>query len=143
VVEAHPILDQRMSTLVVTAGVLINQGKVLLTQRKPGTHQALSWEFPGGKVEQGEDPRDALARELKEEIGILAVVGDVIDVTFHRYPDRSVLIVFYAVSLAPSSDAPQPVDIADMHWTAGHELGEMHLSPADRAVVHKVRRLLP
>jgi 8-oxo-dGTP diphosphatase len=131
-----------MSTLVVAAGVLVDDGKVLLTQRKPGTHQALTWEFPGGKVEEGEDPRDALARELKEEIGIRAVVGDVIDVTFHRYPDRSVILVFYAVSLAPGSEPPRPVDIADLRWVDGRDLGEMHLSPADRAVVHKVQRLL-
>jgi 8-oxo-dGTP diphosphatase len=131
-----------MSTIVVTAGVLTIDGKVLLTQRKPGKHQALTWEFPGGKVEEGEDPRDALARELKEEIGVLAVVGDVIDVIFHRYPDRSVLLLFYAVSIAPGSDAPRPLDSADLCWTAGRDLAEMHLSPADRAVVPKVRRLL-
>jgi 8-oxo-dGTP diphosphatase len=132
-----------MSTLVVTAGVIVKDGKVLLTQRKPGTHQALAWEFPGGKVEEGEDPRDALVRELKEEIGIRAVVGDVIDVTFHRYPERAVLLIFYAVSMAPGSDAPQPLDIADLHWATGQHLAEMHLSPADRAVVRRVQRLLP
>jgi 8-oxo-dGTP diphosphatase len=132
-----------MYTLVVAAGVLVDDGKVLLTQRKPGTYQALTWEFPGGKVEEGEDPRDALVRELDEEIGIRAVVGDVIDVTFHRYPDRSVLLVLYAVSRGPGSAAPRPLDIADLRWVAGRELDEMHLSPADRAVVHKVQRLLP
>jgi 8-oxo-dGTP diphosphatase len=132
-----------MSTLVVTAGVIVKDGKVLLAQRKPGTHQALTWEFPGGKVEEGEDPRDALVRELTEEIGIRAVVGDVIDVTFHRYPDRAVLLIFYAVSMAPGSDAPQALDIADLHWATGQDLTEMHLSPADRAVVPTVRRFVP
>jgi 8-oxo-dGTP diphosphatase len=131
-----------MSTLVA-AGVLIEEGKVLLTQRKPGTHQALTWEFPGGKVEQDEDPRDALVRELNEEIGIRAVVGDVVDVTFHRYADRSVLLIFYAVTVAEGTAPPRPIDIADLCWVAGRDLGEMHLSPADRAVVARVRRLLP
>lgn len=140
--EALLILAQRMSTLVVTAGVFVKDGTVLLTQRKPGTHQALTWEFPGGKVEEGEDPRDALARELGEEIGIRAVVGDVIDVTFHRYPDRAVLLIFYAVTMAPGSAGPQPLDIADLHWATSQDLAEMPLSPADRAVVPTVRRLL-
>jgi len=141
VLETIP--GRHMPTFVVAAGVLVQDGRVLLTQRKPGTHQALSWEFPGGKVEEGEDPRNALARELREEIAVLAVVGDVIDVTFHRYSDHSVLLIFYAVSLAPGSPPPRPVDIADFRWAASRDLGEMELSPADRAVVNRVRRLLP
>ena len=56
--------------VLVSAGVIIESARVLLSQRKSGTHLAGAWEFPGGKVEPGEDPRDALARELKEELGV-------------------------------------------------------------------------
>ena len=132
----------RMSTIVVAAGVIIENGKVLLAQRKPGDHQALAWEFPGGKVEDGEDPRDALARELAEEVGIRAIVGDVIDVTRHRYPDRSVLLIVFAASMAPGSGPPRPVDVADLRWVAGSEIDAIGLCDADRALVDKVRRLL-
>src|ERR1700733_927209 len=64
------------TTVLVAAAVLIEDGRVLLTQRKPGTHLAGAWEFPGGKVEAGEDPREALRRELREEVGIEAQVGE-------------------------------------------------------------------
>jgi 8-oxo-dGTP diphosphatase len=132
----------RMSSIVVAAGVIIENGKVLLAQRKPGDHQALAWEFPGGKVEDGEDPREALARELAEEIGIRAVVGDVVDVTLHRYPDRSVLLIVFATSIAPGSGPARPLDAADLRWVTGRELDEIGLCEADRALVSKVRRLL-
>jgi 8-oxo-dGTP diphosphatase len=132
----------RMPSILVTAGVIVENGKVLLAQRKPGDHQALAWEFPGGKVEDGEDPRDALARELGEELGVRAVVGDVIDVTLHRYPDRAVLLIVFAASVAPGSGPPRPVDAADLRWVSGRELDQIDLCDADRALVTKVRRLL-
>jgi 8-oxo-dGTP diphosphatase len=64
-------------TVVVAAAIIVEHGRVLLTQRKPGTHLGGLWEFPGGKVEDGEDPKDALARELREELGIEALVGEI------------------------------------------------------------------
>src|SRR4051812_571287 len=82
-------------TLLVAAAVVIEGERVLLTQRKVGTHLAGAWEFPGGKVQAGEDPRAALVRELREELGIASVVGEIMEVTFHRYPERSVLLLFY------------------------------------------------
>jgi 8-oxo-dGTP diphosphatase len=95
------------STIVVSAGVLIEHGRVLLTQRKAGSHLAGAWEFPGGKVEPGEDPRDALTRELLEELGIETAVHEVIDVTFHRYPERAVLLLFYRARRVPRSPEPR------------------------------------
>src|SRR5690242_4180758 len=82
-------------TLLVSAAVIIENARVLLSQRKAGTHLAGAWEFPGGKVRAGEDPRDALIRELREELGIETAVGEVMEVTFHRYAERSVLLLFY------------------------------------------------
>ena len=61
-----------MRTVVVAAAVLIEAGRVLLTQRKAGTHLAGAWEFPGGKAEPGESPGQALTRELREELGVEA-----------------------------------------------------------------------
>ncbi|MGH7330454.1 MAG: (deoxy)nucleoside triphosphate pyrophosphohydrolase, partial [Polyangiaceae bacterium] len=76
-----------MKTVIVSAGVIIEKSHVLLTQRKAGAHLEGMWEFPGGKVEPGEDPRAALVRELREELGIEVNVGEAVDVTFHRYDD--------------------------------------------------------
>jgi len=102
----------------------------------------LAWEFPGGKVEPGEDPRDALARELKEELGVDATVGEVVDVIFHRYPERTVLLLFFAAEILPRSPRPAPVDVADLRWVSPGDLHTLALAPADLPVVSKVRARL-
>ena len=115
---AHPLdavagfwrVASRMNTVVVAAAVLIEQSRVLLTQRKAGTHLAGAWEFPGGKVEPGEDPREALRRELAEELGIDATAGEIVDVTFHRYEDaaKAVLLLFFEATRDAESPIPRP-----------------------------------
>lgn len=131
-----------MSQILVSAAVIIDRGRVLLTQRKSGTHLAGAWEFPGGKVEPDEDPRDALVRELREEIGVEAVVGEIVEVTFHRYPNKSVLLLFYEARLVEESPAPRALDVADLRWAALEELRDELFPPADLAVLGKVRARL-
>src|SRR5690349_7527640 len=117
--------------VIVSAGVLLEGGRVLLSQRKSGTHVAGAWEFPGGKVEHGEDPRDALARELAEELGIDAEVGDPLESTFHRYATKSVLLLFFAASRRPGSPEPRALDVAAVRWAALDELRDEEFPPAD------------
>ncbi|HVY48342.1 MAG TPA: (deoxy)nucleoside triphosphate pyrophosphohydrolase [Minicystis sp.] len=126
-------------TVVVAAGVVARDGRVLLSQRKKGTHLAGAWEFPGGKVEPDEDPRDALRRELDEELGIWAHVGDVVEVTFHRYAEKSVLLLFYEVALLPDSPEPRPLDVAAVRWASKAELDALAFPEADVAVLAKVK----
>jgi 8-oxo-dGTP diphosphatase len=125
-------------TLLVAAGVVIEGPRVLLTQRKAGTHLAGTWEFPGGKVGTGEDPRHALVRELREELGIETIVGEVMEVTFFRYPERSVLLLFYETQRAPHSPEPRALDVAAFRWASRHELDEASFPPADIAILRKV-----
>ncbi len=129
-------------TLLVAAAVVIEQGRVLLTQRKAGTHLAGAWEFPGGKVRAGEDPRDALIRELREELGIEAAAGEVMEVTFHRYAERSVLLLFYETRRLPHSPEPRALDVAGFRWSRASELDESSFPPADIAILRKVRARL-
>ncbi len=129
-------------TILVVAGVLVEQGKVLLSQRKRGTHLEGAWEFPGGKVEPDEDPREALARELAEELGIDAEVQDPLEITFHRYPTKSVLLLFFTVARRPGSPEPRALDVAAVRWAAIDELRDELFPPADVAVLAKVRALL-
>ena len=131
-----------MQTIVVSAGILIEQGRVLLTQRKAGSHLAGAWEFPGGKVEAGEDPRDALARELTEELGIEATAGDVIEVTFHRYAERAVMLIFYLAERRSGSPEPQAIDVAAFRWARADDLVDAEFPPADVVILEKVRALL-
>jgi 8-oxo-dGTP diphosphatase len=128
--------------VLVAAAVLVEAGRVLLTQRKRGTHLAGAWEFPGGKVEPGEDPRDALARELAEEIGMEVTVGDPMEITFHRYPEKSVLLLFFVVERKPGSPDPRAIDVADVKWAGPDELHDEMFPPADVAILAKVRERL-
>lgn len=133
-----------MRTVVVAAGIVIEDGRVLLSRRKTGTHLAGLWEFPGGKVEAGEDPRDALRRELEEELGILTRVGEIVEVTFHRYDDaeKAVLLLFFDAVRQVGSPAPRALDVAEVAWVAAEGLDPSTFPPADVAVLAKVRARL-
>ena len=71
----------------VVAGLIIENGKLLVCQRTRHQTMPLKWEFPGGKIEEGEQPRDALRRELEEELGITATIGNEISRIQHEYPN--------------------------------------------------------
>ena len=129
-------------TVIVSAAIVIEGGRVLVTQRKPGAHLAGAWEFPGGKVEPGEDPKAALERELNEELGIEARTLDILDVTFHAYEDRSVLLLFYEAERRPGSPEPRALDVAALRWLTSAELVPDEFPPADVAVLKKVHALL-
>ncbi|MDF2693526.1 MAG: hypothetical protein K0S65_1909 [Labilithrix sp.] len=133
-----------MRTDIVAAGVVVERGKILLSRRKKGTHLAGRWEFPGGKVEPGEDPRAALQRELEEELGILTDVGEIADVTFHRYDDadKAVLLLFFQATRKPESPEPQAIDVAEVKWADAADLDPAEFPPADVAILAKVRALL-
>lgn len=133
-----------MRTYIVAAGVVIENGKVLLSRRKKGSHLAGRWEFPGGKAEPGEDPRAALRRELEEELGIHTTVGAVAEVTFHRYDDadKAVLLLFYFATREPGSPEPQALDVAELRWADATALDPAEFPPADVAILAKVRALL-
>jgi 8-oxo-dGTP diphosphatase len=133
-------------TLLVAAGVVIEDGRVLLSQRKRGTHLEGAWELPGGKVEPGEDPRDAVRRELREELGIDVTVGEIMDVTFHLYAEaqKAVLLLFYEAARAPGSPEPRAIEVAAVAWAGADSLDPAQFPPADVAVLAKIReRLAP
>jgi 8-oxo-dGTP diphosphatase len=133
-----------MRTVLVAAAVVVEKGRVLVTQRKAGTHLEGAWEFPGGKVLPGEDPRAGLRRELEEELGVQVVVGEIVDVTFHRYPeaDRAVLLLFFEAARTLQSPDPRALDVAAFAWAGPRELDPSLFPPADLAVLGKVKAKL-
>jgi 8-oxo-dGTP diphosphatase len=121
--------------LVVTAAVIESDGTVLIAQRKPGSHLALKWEFPGGKLEWGEDPREGLKREIREELGIEIEVGDVVEVVSHTYEDRQIVLMAYKCRY--QSGTVQLLDVHDVRWVRPEELRTVELSPADVPIMEK------
>lgn len=132
----------------MAAGVLVERGRVLVARRKQGAHLAGLWELPGGKCEEGEDPKDALARELREETGVEVRVGPPVCVTFHRYAPteghaaKAVLLLFYEVTRAQGSPEPAPIDVAELMWADAKELGALEFPPADVEVIALLRARL-
>jgi len=131
-----------VTSVIVVAGVLFERGRVLLTQRKKGAHLEGLWEFPGGKIDPDEDPRDALSRELREELGIEVEVGAPIEVTSWRYPARRVLLLFFEVTRRPGSPEPAIIDVADLMWATREDLDRVKFPDADVAVVERIRSRL-
>jgi len=121
-----------MRTLIVTAALIIEQGRILLTQRKEGAPHGLLWEFPGGKVKEGEDPREALRRELKEELDVEAQVGMIFDAVFYSYPEYPILLLVYRCRIEKGS--LKPLGCHDLRWVNLKELGELPMPPADEPI---------
>ena len=91
--------EEKTKVVEVVAAVIERDRRILIGQRKPGGRHALQWEFPGGKVEPGEEPRAALARELREELGIEAAIGPQIDAYDFLYQPRSITrLMFFHVT---------------------------------------------
>ncbi len=122
-----------MTTVVVVAAAVIeHEDRFLLTRRQAGAHLEGYWEFPGGKCEPGETVSGCLVREILEELGVDAVVGDELLATAHAYPDRLVRLHFLRCDL---SGPPVPQLGQEMRWAARAELGSLALPPPDAELV--------
>lgn len=126
----------RARKLVVAGLIGDDAGRVLITQRRADQALPLQWEFPGGKIEAGESPEVALARELREELGAVIAIGRVWDVMFHGYPDYDVLMLVYRCRLG--RDVPAAVEVADLRWCRPDELGGFDILPADAPLVARL-----
>ena len=130
----------RERKLVVAGLVVADDGKILITKRRADQVMPNQWEFPGGKVERGEAPVAALARELREEIGAVVEVGQIWDVLFHPYPQVDLVMLVYRCRLAPGEVA-RLVEVADLAWVATSALpGAWDILPADRPLVERLVR---
>ena len=121
----------------VVAAVLQREGKILIGQRKPEQSHPLKWEFPGGKVEPGESPEQALARELDEELGITGATGEVITRYLYTYPGKDPIeLIFFRVR--HFSGEPQNLIFHDLHWQPKFQLAELDFVEGDRAFIHGI-----
>ena len=129
-----------MTTIVVSAAVIERDERFLLTRRLEGSHLGGYWEFPGGKCEAGETLEACLQRELREELGLDAIVGDELLSTAHEYPDRRVELHFFRVTVAGD---PQPALGQQMQWVSRDGLAHFALPPADDELVALLQQSSP
>ena len=124
----------------VVAGIMERNGRLLICQRRRGGMFELQWEFPGGKLRAGETPRDGLARELREELGVAARVGTPVWRAVHRYSEfksPTEIIFFRVLSVRPSV---RNLDFERIAWARPGDLPKYNFLPADRALVAKLSR---
>ena len=121
--------------LVVAALVRDGAGRVLLSRRREDQPMGGMWEFPGGKVEPGESPVEALAREIREELGVGCRVGQIFDVVFHRYSQFDLLMLVYSCFLEGD---PRAVEVAALSWVEPARLPEFPVLPADAPLVDRL-----
>jgi 8-oxo-dGTP diphosphatase len=118
--------------LNVVAAVVAEEDAFLLTERQKGTHLAGLWEFPGGKIAEGESHAEALAREMREELDVDVAVHELLLSTRHDYDDRTVTLHFYRCELRGT---PRPVLGQAMRWVPRAELATLGLPPADDELI--------
>jgi 8-oxo-dGTP diphosphatase len=126
--------------LNVVAGALFDAaGRVLITQRPPGKALAGRWEFPGGKLHDGEEPFAGLVRELREELGVEVHSGERLIRYSHAYPDRVVWLDMWLVS--SWSGEPRGLEGQALKWVAVTDLPGEDILEADRPIIEALLSL--
>jgi 8-oxo-dGTP diphosphatase len=124
--------------MIVVAGVIQWEGKLLVCQRRRGDTFGLMWEFPGGKLQAGETPAQGLARELREELGVDAEVGAEMFRTQHRYAEMSEPIELIFLTAKVDAGKIRKVVFEKMEWREASTLGELNFLPADREFIARL-----
>jgi mutator protein MutT len=124
-----------VTRILVVAAVIEREDRFLVTRRQDGVHLAGFWEFPGGKVADGESHTAALCREIHEELDVDIVVRDLVLETSHQYPERIVTLFFYRCDL---SGTPRPMIGQEMTWVARSELPSLSFPPADDELIRRL-----
>lgn len=118
----------------VVAALIVQGGKVLVCQRTRHQTMPLKWEFPGGKIEEGEQPRDALRRELDEELGITATVGDELARIQHEYPNGAMVELRFFVVREYQRELENRI-FKDIQWAQPKDLPKYDFLEADLTLV--------
>jgi 8-oxo-dGTP diphosphatase len=124
--------------ILVTAAIIEDNGKYLITQRPKETHNGLRWEFPGGKLDFGEDPRDCLKREIMEELGIKIKVNEILEYSSHVYGGEK-HIVLLGFKCKYLSGKIKKIKINDFIWVTLKEMSKYDITEADLPFIKKLK----
>ena len=128
--------EQAEMPLLVTAAVVFDGEKVLLTRRPDDKRHPGFWEFPGGKVDPGESPEQALCREMREELDVEVRVSGIYEVVFYRYEWGPVLILAYQCELL--TDTLRDLGVAEHRWVLPREMVNFNILPADQPIIDRL-----
>ena len=127
---------------VVAAALVDGTGRILLQRRPPGKAMADLWEFPGGKIDPGERPEAALARELREELGIEVSPQAMTACAFASAPigDRHLVLLLYVIE--SWTGEPQPLAATELAWVVPDAMADLPMPPADRPLVTLLAKMI-
>lgn len=125
-----------MKTIKVVAAIIIDGENIFATQRGYGEFEG-GWEFPGGKIEDGETPEDALVREIKEELDTVVEVGELIDTVEYDYPNFHLSMDCFICSIKEGDLVLKEHSAAK--WLTKETLDSVDWLPADEGLVEKIR----
>lgn len=120
----------------VAIALIVQEPRVLITQRRPGDSFALHWEFPGGTCEQGETLEDCIIREMREELGVMIAVEGRGPEVIHHYPDQSIRLVSFWCKIVEGAAAP--LEAEAVLWVPSHELEQYQFPPASTPLITAV-----
>jgi mutator protein MutT len=123
----------------VAAGLIVQDGRYLISRRKAAAHLGGLWEFPGGKVEPDELLENCLRRELREELGIEIADPVRFQVIRHDYPDKSVELHFFFCSI--KSGQAQALACDEIRWVTPEEMTDLAFPAADRSLIEALQNL--
>ncbi len=126
-----------MDTIHVAAAIIENDSKEILCAKRADIAGGAAWEFPGGKVEPGESPEDALRREIDEELGCKLQMILPFDTVEHDYPDFHLSMDVYVCTAAPGAE-PEAREHAELRWINKDQLTDVDWLPADHEVALKL-----
>ena len=124
-------------TVEVAAAVLFREGRLLITQRLPGSHLSGLWELPGGKRKPEESIRECLVRELREELDIEVVAGELFEAIEYDYPEKTVCLKFFKCRYV-SGDI-RALGCQRFAWVTPDDLGNYRFPPANQPLMKKLR----
>lgn len=123
-------------TIRVVAAVIDHDGKYLITQRRPSAVLPLLWEFPGGRVEEGESDADALRREVRHRLAVEITPGQLISFVSHPYEHYVVDLYLYECKLAGGEPSEQ--NVHSFKWVTSAEFDQFPFTPADELSMNKL-----
>jgi 8-oxo-dGTP diphosphatase len=120
----------------VCAAIIYKDNKILIAQRQGGDHHEYKWEFPGGKINEGESPEECIIREIKEELGVEIFVKNLFDVIHQKYDNRNIILIVYECIIL--SGDPRANECNDFKWVDVKDMKAFDFAEADMKIVYKL-----